>query len=79
MNLALTEEQALLSASARSVLEKEHDFQDRRRRALSGEVADPTLWHLFAEMGWLGLPLPHPRLHGPGAQDPPLPRRDRGL
>ncbi|WP_038210969.1 acyl-CoA dehydrogenase family protein [Xenophilus azovorans] len=55
MNLWLSEEQELLASSAEAVLAKEHDFQSRRR---SGAAGDSALWPLFAQMGWLGQPLP---------------------
>lgn len=58
MRLGLSEEQELLASSALSLLQKEYAFQSRRKRASPVEGCDERIWRLFAQMGWLGLPLP---------------------
>lgn len=58
MRLILSEEQELLASSASSLLQKEYEFQAQRKRAPSTDGCDGRIWRLFAQMGWLGLPLP---------------------
>ena len=58
MNLRLTEEQSLIEASVRALLEGEYSFAQRRRSLDSAHGCRAELWNQFAEMGWLALPLP---------------------
>ncbi len=58
MNFQYTEEQQLLADSVRRYVEKEYDFETRRKRIAAGEGSNPQVWAAFAEMGLLALPLP---------------------
>jgi alkylation response protein AidB-like acyl-CoA dehydrogenase len=57
MNFDYNEEQQLLADSVRRFLQKDYDFE-ARRKILAGEGWSPRVWAMFAEMGLLGLPLP---------------------
>ena len=57
MNLALTEEQALIQSSALDWLAGNYDFR-QREASLHKDGGSSAVWSAFAEMGWLGLPLP---------------------
>ena len=58
MQLSLTEEQSLIDASVRSLLDGEYDFVQRRRSLDASNGCRAELWAQFAAMGWLALPLP---------------------
>jgi alkylation response protein AidB-like acyl-CoA dehydrogenase len=65
MDFSLTEEQQLLKDSVVRFVEKQYDFESRRRIVAAGGL-DEANWALFAEMGWLmaGLPEDHGGLGG---------------
>lgn len=58
MNLLEEEETVLLRDSARRLLSERYSFAKRRSIIESGSGFDAGLWREFAELGWLGLPLP---------------------
>ena len=58
MNLRLTEEQTLIEASVRSMLEGEYSFAQRQRSLDAPDACRTELWVQFADTGWLALPLP---------------------
>ena len=58
MRLRLTEEQNLIEASVRSLLEGEYSFAQRQRSQDAPNGCRAALWAQFADMGWLALPLP---------------------
>ena len=58
MRLRLTQEQNLIEASVRSLLEGEYSFAQRQRSLDSPNGCRAELWAQFAHMGWLALPLP---------------------
>lgn len=57
MRLSLTEEQGLVQSSALDWLAGQYDFR-QREAGLHRDGGSPQAWRAFAEMGWLGLPLP---------------------
>ncbi len=57
MNFDYNEEQQLLADSVRRFLAKDYDFETRKK-IISGEGWSPAIWHTFAQMGLIGLPLP---------------------
>lgn len=57
MRLALTEEQTLIQSSALDWLAGRYDFR-QREAGLHRDGGSPVAWAAFAEMGWLGLPIP---------------------
>ena len=57
MDLALTEEQVLIQSSALDWLAGNYDFR-QRAASLHKDGGSPAAWSAFADMGWLGLPLP---------------------
>jgi alkylation response protein AidB-like acyl-CoA dehydrogenase len=57
MNFDYNEEQRLLADSVRRFLQKDYDFEARRRIVASDEGWSPKVWSTFAEMGLTGLPL----------------------
>lgn len=58
MKLILAEEQALLEASALSLLDKEYGFTARKQSLSAPHGCSDRVWRLFSGMGWLALPLP---------------------
>ncbi len=58
MRLRLTEEQTLIEASVRSLLDGEYSFARRQRSLDAPHGCRAELWSRFADMGWLALPLP---------------------
>ena len=58
MNFDYNEEQQLLADSVRRFLQKDYDFEARRRILASPEGWSPQVWSTFAQMGLTGLPLP---------------------
>ena len=57
MKLSLTEDQGLIQSSALDWLSGQYDFR-QREAGLHRDGGSPETWRAFAEMGWLGLPLP---------------------
>jgi alkylation response protein AidB-like acyl-CoA dehydrogenase len=58
MNFDYNEEQQLLADSVRRFLQKDYDFETRRRILASAEGWSAQAWSTFAQMGLTGLPLP---------------------
>jgi alkylation response protein AidB-like acyl-CoA dehydrogenase len=59
MNFDYTEEQTLLTDSVRKFVEKEYDFESRKKLlSKAGVGSSAEIWAQFAEMGLLALPLP---------------------
>jgi alkylation response protein AidB-like acyl-CoA dehydrogenase len=57
MNFDYNEEQQLLADSVRRYLQKEYDFEARKKILASPEGWSERVWATFAEMGLTGLPL----------------------
>jgi alkylation response protein AidB-like acyl-CoA dehydrogenase len=57
MNFDYNEEQQLLADSVRRYLQKDYDFEARRKILASAEGWSEAVWSTFAEMGLTGLPL----------------------
>ncbi len=57
MRFTLTDEQRLLQSSALDWLADHYDFRSRRA-SLHRDGGSPAVWSAFADLGWLGLPLP---------------------
>ncbi|HPU53509.1 MAG TPA: acyl-CoA dehydrogenase [Burkholderiaceae bacterium] len=57
MNFELNQEQQQLADSVRRMIEKDYDFETRKKIVASPEGHSPTAWATFAELGLLGLPL----------------------
>ena len=57
MNFDYNEEQQLLADSVRRFLQKDYDFEARRKILASPEGWSERVWSTFAEMGLTGLPL----------------------
>ena len=57
MNFDYNEEQQLLADSVRRYLQKDYDFEARRKILASPEGWSERAWSTFAEMGLTGLPL----------------------
>ena len=58
MDFQYTEEQSLLTDSVMRFVEKEYDFEKRRRIVASAEGFSDAAWKQFAEMGLMSIPLP---------------------
>jgi alkylation response protein AidB-like acyl-CoA dehydrogenase len=58
MNFDYSEEQQLLAASVRRFVEKQYDFDTRKKIVASAEGYSSGVWAGLAEIGLLGLPLP---------------------
>ena len=58
MQFRLSEEQALIEASVRALLDGEYSFAQRQCSLDAPHGCRSDLWAKFATMGWLGLPLP---------------------
>jgi alkylation response protein AidB-like acyl-CoA dehydrogenase len=56
MNFDYNEEQQLLADSVRRFLQKDYDFETRRKIVASEEGWSPKVWATFTEMGLTGLP-----------------------
>src|SRR5712691_11938818 len=56
MNFDYNEEQQLLADSVRRLLQKDYDFE-ARKKIIAGEGWSAAIWATFAEMGLTGLPL----------------------
>ena len=57
MNFDYSEEQRLLADSVRRLLQKDYEFEARKKIVASAEGYSPKVWATFAEMGLTGLPL----------------------
>jgi alkylation response protein AidB-like acyl-CoA dehydrogenase len=57
MNFDYNEEQQLLADSVRRFLQKDYDFETRRKIVASKEGWSEKMWAQFAEMGLTGLPV----------------------
>lgn len=57
MRFSLTDEQQLIQSSALDWLAGNYDFRSRNA-GLHRDGGSPAAWRAFAELGWLGLPLP---------------------
>ncbi|MDQ2140236.1 acyl-CoA dehydrogenase [Alcaligenaceae bacterium B3P038] len=57
MKLSLTEDQSMIESSATDWFQGLYDFR-QRESSLQRDGGSPDVWRGFAEMGWLGLPLP---------------------
>jgi alkylation response protein AidB-like acyl-CoA dehydrogenase len=57
MNFDYSEEQQLLADSVRRLLQKDYEFEARKKIVASAEGYSPQLWAKFAEMGLTALPL----------------------
>jgi len=58
MDFEYSEEQQLLADSVRRFIQKDYDFEARRKIVASEAGYSEDAWRTFAEMGLLGLPLP---------------------
>jgi alkylation response protein AidB-like acyl-CoA dehydrogenase len=58
VNFDYSEEQQLLAASVRRFVEKQYDFEARRRIVAAAQGCSAEVWATLAELGLLGLPLP---------------------
>jgi alkylation response protein AidB-like acyl-CoA dehydrogenase len=56
MNFDYNEEQQLLADSVRRFLQKDYDFETRKKIVASAEGWSPKVWSTFTEMGLTGLP-----------------------
>ncbi len=57
MNFDYNEEQQLLADSVRRYLQKDYDFETRRKAVASGDGWSAQAWAQLADMGLMGLPL----------------------
>ncbi len=57
MNFDYNEEQQLLADSVRRFLQKDYDFETRKKIVASAEGWSPKVWATLADMGLTGLPL----------------------
>jgi alkylation response protein AidB-like acyl-CoA dehydrogenase len=57
MNFDYSEEQQLLADSVRRLLQKDYEFEARKKIVASAEGYSPQVWSRFAEMGLTALPL----------------------
>jgi alkylation response protein AidB-like acyl-CoA dehydrogenase len=70
MNFDYNEEQQLLADSVQRFVQKDYDFEARKKIIASPEGCSPEVWSTFAEMGLLGLPVsPDYGGFGGGAMD----------
>lgn len=58
MLLSLTEMQEMIESSVLEFLANEYDFLKRANSLKASNAISSSVWGRFAEMGWLGLPLP---------------------
>src|SRR5438552_3244085 len=58
MNFDYSEEQQLLAASVRRFVEKQYDFDTRKKIIASADGFSADVWTGLADIGLLGLPLP---------------------
>lgn len=55
MNFLLSEEQQQLADSVRRVIDKDYDFESRKKIVASAEGYSPAVWNTFAELGLTAL------------------------
>ncbi len=58
MDFEYSEEQQLLADSVQRLMQKDYDFEARKKIVASDAGYSEDIWRAFAEMGLLGLPLP---------------------
>jgi len=58
MNFGFTEEQELIRAEVRKLLDQHAPLERVREISESGASTDPALWARMAELGWVGLTMP---------------------
>jgi alkylation response protein AidB-like acyl-CoA dehydrogenase len=58
MNFDYSEEQQLLAASIRRLVEKQYDFETRKAIVASDSCVSDAVWRSLADLGLLALPLP---------------------
>ena len=56
MDLAFTDEQAMLKDSIEKFIINDYDFEVRQNNASGDPGFSPELWTLFAELGWTAVP-----------------------
>jgi len=57
MDFSLNDIQEMMRESASKFIQKEYDFETRRKLATTELGYNPKNWDLFAELGWLALPI----------------------
>jgi alkylation response protein AidB-like acyl-CoA dehydrogenase len=58
LQIELSPEQRMLQDAAARYMDKAYGFQERQRIVACGAEVDAGKWQDYAQMGWLGLPLP---------------------
>src|SRR6056297_351568 len=58
MNFGFTEEQELIRAEVRKLLDQHAPLERVREISESRASTDPALWARMAELGWVGLTMP---------------------
>src|SRR5277367_1238869 len=58
MDFSYVEEQQLLADSVNRLIEKEYDFEKRKKHVTAKEGFSRDMWATFADMGLLGLSVP---------------------
>ena len=58
LQIELSPEQRMLQEAVSRYMDKAYSFQERQRIVASGLELEAAKWQDFAQMGWLGLPLP---------------------
>jgi len=58
LQIELSPEHHMLQDAAARYMDKAYGFQERQRIVASGTELDAGKWRDYAQMGWLGLPLP---------------------
>jgi len=58
LQIELSPEQRMLQESVARYMSKAYGFHERQRIVAAGQELDSARWSDFAQMGWLGLPLP---------------------
>ena len=57
MDFSLNDIQEMMRESASKFIQKEYDFETRRKLSKSEMGYSQKNWELFAELGWLALPV----------------------
>ncbi|MGB1883362.1 MAG: acyl-CoA dehydrogenase family protein, partial [Gammaproteobacteria bacterium] len=58
MDFSLSEEQTLLQDSVVRYVTNDYDFRERQAAVATERGFSDAHWQQFAELGWLGVPLP---------------------
>jgi alkylation response protein AidB-like acyl-CoA dehydrogenase len=58
MEIALNEDRRLLRDTVRQYIEREYGFDARRKAVAGADGFSRDTWRRFADMGWLGVPVP---------------------